>query len=273
MRYLRQGGPSISDTILTDLADGVATITLNRPDKLNAFTDEMLGALDAALKAAARDDAVRCVVITGAGRGFTAGQDLAAVREREAAGGAMSFREHLERTYNRVIRAIRTMEKPVIGAVNGVAAGAGASLALACDLRVASDKASFIQSFIGVGLVPDSGSTWFLPHMVGFPRAFELAITAERLSAADALTLGIVNRVVPTDDFEGEVRAYARTLAAAPTRAIGLTKRAMNRALTSTLDEALDYEAQLQEIAGRSADHKEGVAAFLDKRAPTFTGR
>lgn len=233
----------------------------------------MLKALDNALKAAARDEAVRCVVITGAGRGFSAGQDLAAVRERDAAGGGMSFREHLDQTYNRVIRAIRTMEKPVVAAVNGVAAGAGASLALACDLRIASDKASFIQSFIGVGLVPDSGSTWFLPQMIGFPRAFELAITAERLSAADAQVMGIVNRVVPAEDFEREVQAYAQKLAAAPTRAIGLTKRAMNRSLGSTLDQALDYEAQLQEIAGRTSDHKEGIAAFLEKRAPVFTGQ
>lgn len=262
----------MSDTILYSVGDGVGTITLNRPDKLNAFTDEMLKALEGALKETARDDAVRCVVVTGAGRGFSAGQDLSSVRDRDAAGG-LSFREHLEHTYNRVIRAIRQIEKPVVGGVNGVAAGAGMSLALACDLRVASESAVFIQSFIGVGLVPDSGSTWFLPHMVGYPRAFELAITAERLSAADAHALGMVNRVVPADGFAAALSDYAARLAAAPTRAIGLTKRAMNRAMTSTLDAALDYEAQTQEIAGRSQDHAEGVTAFLAKRPPQFTGR
>lgn len=267
----------MSDSLGVETAGGVATLTLNRPDKLNAFDEALLGALAAALKQAARDAAVRCIVITGAGRAFSAGQDLGAVRARAegdaAATGGMSFRAHLEKGYNPVIRAIRTVEKPVVAAVNGVAAGAGASLALACDLRLASERASFIQSFVNVGLVPDSGSTWFLPQMLGFARAFELAVTAERLSAADALSLGLVNRVYPEDRFADEVAAYAADLAARPTRAIGLTKRAMNRATGLSLDQALAYEAQLQEIAGRSADHAEGLAAFLEKRAPRFSGR
>ena len=262
----------MSETILYSLQDGVARLTLNRPDKLNAFTDPMLAALEAALKSAERDPEARCLVITGAGRGFSAGQDLAAVQARDSEGG-MSFREHLERTYNRVIARIRSIEKPVIAAVNGVAAGAGASLALACDLRLCAEEASFIQSFVGVGLVPDSGSTFFLPRMVGYPRAFELAVTAERLSAADALALGMVNRVLPRTELDAAVAAYAGRLALAPTKAIGLTKRAMNRSMTGSLDEALAYEAQLQEIAGRSADHAEGVAAFLEKRPPSFIGR
>lgn len=267
----------MSDSLGVETAGGVATLTLNRPDKLNAFDEALLGALAAALKQAARDAAVRCIVITGAGRAFSAGQDLGAVRARAegdaAATGGMSFRAHLEQGYNPVIRAIRSVEKPVVAAVNGVAAGAGASLALACDLRLASERASFIQSFVNVGLVPDSGSTWFLPQMLGFARAFELAVTAERLSAADALSLGLVNRVYPEDRFQAEVAAYAADLAARPTRAIGLTKRAMNRAPGLSLDQALAYEAQLQEIAGRSADHGEGLAAFLEKRTPRFSGR
>ena len=261
----------MSDTILYDVDAGVATITLNRPEKLNAFNDEMLKALEGALKQAEKDPAVRCVVITGAGRGFTAGQDLAAVQDRDRSGG-MSFREHLEHTYNRVIKKIRKMEKPVIASVNGVAAGAGASLALSCDLRICSEKASFIKSFIGVGLVPDSGSTFFLPRMVGYARAFELAITAERLSASDALGLGLANRVVAPEALAEATSEFAGRLAKAPTKAIGLTKRAMNRALTSSLDEALGYEAQLQEIAGGTADHAEGVAAFLEKRPPAYQG-
>jgi 2-(1,2-epoxy-1,2-dihydrophenyl)acetyl-CoA isomerase len=260
----------MNDSILYELLNGVATITLNRPDKLNAFDDPMLAALEARLKEAEREAEARVIVITGSGRGFSAGQDLAAVRERE---GGMSFREHLEQTYNRVILRIRSIEKPIIGGINGVAAGAGMSLALACDLRLVSDKASFIQSFVGVGLVPDSGSTWFLPRMIGYPRAFELAITADRLSAADALAMGLVNRVVKAEDFETELAKYARRFASAPTLGIGLTKRAMNRAMSRDLESSLDYEAHMQEIAGRSEDHAEGVAAFLDKRSPRFEGR
>lgn len=262
----------MSDTILVTAVDGVTTITLNRPEKLNSFTDEMLGALTEALKNAERDPTVRCLVITGAGRAFSAGQDLSSVRERDESGG-MSFRAHLEQAYNPIIRRLRTMEKPVIAAVNGVAAGAGASLALACDLRLCAENASFVQAFIGVGLVPDNGGTWFLPQMLGYPKAFELAITGQKFGAADALAAGLVNRVVPADELPIAVAELAGKLALAPTKAIGLTKRAMNRALSSTLDEALDYEAQLQEIAGGTADHREGVAAFLEKRPPRFSGQ
>lgn len=261
----------MSDTLLYAAHDGVATITLNRPDKLNAFTDELLDALAEALKRAERDAAIRCIVITGAGRGFSAGQDLSSVRDRDE-GGGMRFRAHLETKYNPIIRRIRSMEKPVIAAVNGVAAGAGASLALACDLRICAETASFIQAFIGVGLVPDNGSTWFMTRMIGFPRAFELAVTGQKLSAADAFSMGIVNRVVPLDELQAATDELALRLAQAPTKAIGLTKRAMNRAHLTSLDDALDYEAQLQEIAGQTADHKEGVAAFLEKRPPRFSG-
>ncbi len=252
----------------------MATITLNRPDTLNAFNDEMLEQFSAALKAASRDGDARCIVITGAGRAFSAGQDLSAIRARsEEEGGGMSFREHLETTYNRIISSLRSIEKPVIGAVNGVAAGAGASVALACDIRIASEKASFVMAFAGVGLVPDSGSTWFLPRMLGFARAYELYATGGRLTASEALDAGMVNRVVEAEAFDGAVAELAASLAAAPTKALGLTKRAMNRALGMGLDESLAYEAMLQEIAGGTEDHREGIAAFLEKRPPRFSGR
>ena len=262
----------MSDSILTEIADGVATITLNRPDKLNAFDDPMLAALGKALKGAAKDPQVRCVVLTGAGRAFSAGQDLSAVQERDESGG-MSFREHLETTYNRIVLAIRELEKPVIGSVNGVAAGAGASVALACDIRVAAESASFIMAFAGVGLVPDSGSTWMLPRFMGYARAFEMAATGGRLSAAEAAEMGMVNHLVTDDRLEATSAALATKLSRMPTKALGLTKRAMNRGMSSSLAEALAYEAQLQEIAGHTEDHAEGVAAFLEKRPPRFVGR
>lgn len=265
---------AIDESIGYERAGAVATITLNRPDTLNAFNDDMLGRLADALKTAGRSDDVRCIVITGAGRAFSAGQDLGAVRERaEGHGGGMSLREHLETTYNRIIASIRGVEKPVIAAVNGVAAGAGASIALACDIRLASEKASFVMAFAGVGLVPDSGSTWFLPRMLGFARAFELYATSGRLSAAEAEQAGLVNRVVDEAGFQAAVDELAAKLAAAPTKALGLTKRAMNRALSTDLEAALAYEAILQGIAGGTDDHAEGVAAFLEKRPPSFTGR
>jgi 2-(1,2-epoxy-1,2-dihydrophenyl)acetyl-CoA isomerase len=256
-------------TILTDLSASILTLTLNRPEVLNAFNDQMAEEVQAALKQAERDSGVRVVVITGAGKGFCAGQDLAALQGR---GEAVSFRQHLQRTYNPIIARLRGLEKPVIAQVNGAAAGAGFGLALACDLRYAAETAKFRLAFSGIALAPDSGTSFFLPRMIGYARAFELAATNAPLAARAALELGLVNSIFPADDLAGAVREIALKLAEAPTRALGLTKRAMNKAFTLTLDEALDYEAHLQEIAGRSADHKEGVTAFLEKRSPRFTG-
>jgi 2-(1,2-epoxy-1,2-dihydrophenyl)acetyl-CoA isomerase len=257
------------NTVLTDLSDGVLTLTLNRPEVLNAFNDEMVDELSAALKPAERDAAVRCVVLTGAGKGFCAGQDLGALRGR---GEDISFREHLQRTYNPLISRLRALEKPVIGQINGAAAGAGLGLALACDLRYAADGAKLRMAFSGIGLAPDSGTSFFLPRLIGYARAFELAATNSPLTAQAALELGLVNSVFPAERLAAAVREIAVRLAAAPTKALGLTKRAMNKAYELAIDEALAYEAHLQEIAGRTADHKEGVAAFLEKRAPVFTG-
>lgn len=256
------------DTIIVESAGGVTTITLNRPDVLNAVNDQMAAELLDALRQAAREAGVRCVVITGAGRGFCSGQDL-----RDRAGGPTSYREHLRATFNPVILALRTMEKPVLAAVNGVAAGAGCSLALAADLRIASDRASFVEIFSRVGLVPDSGSTWFLPWLVGVGKALELAYTAEPVDAAEALRLGLINRVVPHEELMPKTMELAMRLAAGPTRAYGLTKRAIAYAQGASLAQALEYEAYLQEIAGRTADHREGVAAFMEKRQAKFEGR
>jgi len=260
------------ETILSETVDGVLTLTLNRPDVLNAVTDAMLAELQSAFRDAERDAAVRCIVLTGAGRGFCAGQDLN-MRGGAADAPRPSVGDHLREGYNPLVRRIRAIEKPVIAAVNGVAAGAGANLALACDIRIASEAASFVQAFVKIGLVPDSGGTLFLPMLVGYAKAAELAFTGDRIGAAECLRLGIVNQVVPADAFAETTRALATRLAALPTRAIGLTKRAFNRAMMPDLDAVLDYEADMQTLASRTQDNKEGVAAFLEKRPPRFTGQ
>ena len=260
------------ESILFEQDGGVLTITLNRPDKLNAFTDKMLGELIDAFKAADRDASVRAVLLTGAGRGFCPGQDLADARQRQESADGMSFGEHLRHTYNPLILRMRQHSKPIIGAINGVAAGAGMSLAMACDIRIAAESASFLQAFVKVGLIPDSGSTWMLPRLVGTTRALELMLSGRKIDAKEALEIGLVNRVVPDADLMATARQTASEYAAAPTKAIGYIKRALDFASTNGLETTLDNEADLQEIAGRTADHQEGIASFLEKRPPQFKG-
>lgn len=251
-----------------DSADGVATLTLDRPDALNSLTVPLKEELARAFRSLGRDRAVRAVVLTGAGRAFCAGQDLRERLEPDAAPLAAEVRER----YTPIILAMRRLEKPIVGAVNGVAAGAGASLAFACDIRIAAESASFILAFGRVGLVPDSGASWFLPRLVGASRAAELALTTDPLSAADAERIGLVSRVVPGERVLDEAKDLARRLAAGAPVAIGLTKRALNHAVDASLEEQLEYEAVLQGIAGATADHAEGIAAFVEKRTPRFRG-
>ena len=245
----------------------VLTITLNRPDVLNAFNTAMHKALAAALRDA-RDPEVRAVVITGAGRGFCVGQDLTEFRE---AAGDIGGR--LRSTYHPNVLAIRSLEKPVIAAVNGPAAGAGLSFACACDIRIAADSASFIPAFVNIGLVPDSGGTFFVTRLLGYARAFEWLCSGRKLSAEEAQEWGLVSEVVPAEALAKRAAELAAQLAALPTRGIGMTKRLLDRAGKATLDEQLEWEAQLQAAATQSEDFNEGVQAFLDKREPSFQGR
>ncbi len=259
--------------LLTEKKGNVGIITLNRPDKLNAFSDELTFRLQDALKEMEKDKDVRAIVITGAGRGFCSGQDLQSRSISQEVGERPSLGDSIRRRYNPIVSKIRRMEKPIIAAVNGVAAGAGASLAFACDYRIASENSSFIQSFTKVGLVPDSGSTFMLPRLIGATKAFELMLSAEKLPAAEALKLNLINKVVAESDVMQEALALAEKLASGPTKAFGLTKRAVNRALFHDLEDLLEYEANLQEIAGRSDDFQEGVKAFVEKRTPAYTGK
>jgi 2-(1,2-epoxy-1,2-dihydrophenyl)acetyl-CoA isomerase len=259
----------VTSTVLRyEVADAIATITLDRPEALNALTVPLKTELLAAFRAVARDRGVRAVVLTGAGRAFCAGQDL---RERLAPDASPLAVEVRER-FNPIIAAMRGLDQPIVGAINGVAAGAGASLAFACDIRIAAENASFVLAFGRIGLVPDSGATWLLPRLVGPAKAAELALLGESLSAADAERFGLVVRVVPPDALADEARAVATRLAALAPVASALTKRALGRAWDVTLAEALEDEAYRQGVAGATADHAEGLAAFLEKRPPRFTG-
>jgi 2-(1,2-epoxy-1,2-dihydrophenyl)acetyl-CoA isomerase len=251
-----------------DVADRVATVTLDRPDALNALTVPLKVELLNAFRAAGRDRSVRAVILTGTGRAFCAGQDLKERLEPDAAPLGVELRER----YNPLIVAMRELPKPIVGAINGVAAGAGASLAFACDLRIASENASFALAFGRIGLVPDNGATWFLPRLVGPSKAAELALLNEPLSAADAERFGLVARVVPAEALADEARGMALRLAGLAPRALALTKRALERAWHVDLASQLEYEADLQGLAGSTRDHREGIAAFVEKRAPEFRG-
>lgn len=259
-------------TIRSEAADGVAVLTFNRPDVLNAFNDAMGHAVLDAVREASADDAVRCIVLTGEGRAFSSGEDLAALADGYRNGEVPELGKTLVDRYNPLIRAITRAPKPVVAAINGVAAGAGASVALACDFRIASDKAKLVLAFIKVGLVPDSGGIWFLTKMVGASKAWELAATGDPVAAEEALRLGLVHRVEPADGFDKAWRSFAAELAAGPTRAFALTKELVRASTEESLDEQLDREVRAQTEAGLSSDHLEGVRAFFDKRPPNFEG-
>jgi 2-(1,2-epoxy-1,2-dihydrophenyl)acetyl-CoA isomerase len=265
------GVDSSAPVLAVERAAGVLRLTLNRPSRLNALDDELLDALGVALEVARDDAAVRCVLLTGAGRGFCAGADLAAGLLLGAE-RSVAVRERLQRLYAPIILGIRELEKPVVAAVNGVAAGAGMSLALACDLRVCAESASFIQAFVRIGLVPDAGSTFFLPRLVGMARAAEMAMLGDAVSAEEALRMGLVNRVVPDGVLLGEAVGLAERLARGP-RSVGLAKRALNLALGSDLRGQLAHEEDLQALAIATDDAVEGVTAFVEKRAAEFRGR
>ena len=258
----------MDDGLRVEVDGAVAILTLDRPAALNALTVPLKVALLEALRQIASDRAVRAVILTGAGRAFCAGQDLAERERPDAAPLDVELRER----YNPIVRALREMGQPVIAAVNGVAAGAGASLAFACDLRVAAADARFVLAFGRIGLVPDSGATWFLPRLVGAGRATELALVGDPVSAEDALRIGLVSRVVPGEALMTEARAMADRLAASAPAALAMTKAALERSWSMDLGSALDEEARLQGLAGSSADHSEGLAAFREKRPPRFTG-
>lgn len=256
-----------------EVSDGVAVVTFQRPDVLNAFNDEMgLAALEAVEKASADAD-VRCIVITGAGRAFSSGEDLGALTDGYKRGEAPDLGDTLVRRYNPLIRAITGAPKPVVAAVNGVAAGAGASVALACDYRIASEHAKLVLAFIKVGLVPDSGAVWFLNRMLGSARAWQLCASGDPVNAETALEWGLFDEVASADEFEQKWRSFAGRIAAGPTRAYALTKSLLYRSSELSLDAQLDLEVDAQTEAGRTDDHMEGVTAFFEKRSPGFKGR
>jgi 2-(1,2-epoxy-1,2-dihydrophenyl)acetyl-CoA isomerase len=257
---------STSEILLTELNQGVLTITLNRP-KVNAFNFEMIAAAQSAFKAAASDPQTRCVLLTGSGSVFSAGQDVSEFRQA----GDVPIRYHLLRTYNPLILQIRRLEKPVLAAINGVVSGAALGISLACDLRMAADTASFVVGFLGIGLAPDSAVSLLLPALIGLGRASEFTFSNAPIDAGQALAWGLVNRVAPAAELASQAHAWARQLAQGPVGAMGLAKRDFNKAVLGNLEGVLDYEAHIQEIAGKGREHQEGVAAFLEKRLPEFS--
>lgn len=258
------------ETILYDTSDGIATITLNRPDNLNAINGALAAEVADAALAAGKDEGVRVVVVTGAGRAFCSGADLMQFKDVET---APPVGDILRDRYNPMIEALVRVERPVVAAVNGIAAGAGASIALACDFRIASDEARFFQAFVKIGLIPDSGATYFLPRLVGYAKALELAMLGDQVGASDAERLGLVTKVVPHDSLADETRAFASALAGGPTRAYALTRKALVFGMENGLAPAMDYEADLQAHLALSHDFREGIASFREKRAPEFEGR
>lgn len=260
------------ENIILSISRGVATITLNRPDKLNSFTDAMHAELRAAFKLIGKDDAIRAVLLTGAGRGFCAGQDLSD-RAMGDGNSTPDLGATLDKNYNPLIRTIRNLPMPVVCAVNGVAAGAGANLALACDIILAAKSASFIQAFCKIGLIPDAGGTWMLPRLIGLGRAQALAMLGEKVTAEQAEQWGMIWKSVDDAQLLQEATTLAEHVATQPTQAYALMKRAFNASTTNDLDQQLDLERDLQKVAGHSDDYREGVSAFLEKRPAEFSGK
>lgn len=259
-----------TDTVLVNLDKGVAKLTFNRPEVFNSFNREMALALQNALDQCADNEAVRTIILTGNGKAFCAGQDLKEVTSPELNPG---FRKILDEHYAPIVTRLRKIEKPVIAAVNGVAAGAGANIALACDVVIAHEGATFIQAFSKIGLIPDSGGTYFLPRMVGFQRGLALALLGDKVTAKEAMDMGMIYKSVPSAEYEGFVEKIALKLANMPTKALGMIKKAFNASMTNNLEAQLNLEADLQIMASETEDYKEGVSAFIEKRKPTYKGR
>lgn len=260
----------MSHSIQTNIENGVAILTLNRPEVFNSFNREMAFLLQKELDACGSNDSIRAIVLTGNGKAFCAGQDLKEVTDPDLNPG---FKKILEEHYNPIITKIRAINKPVIAAVNGVAAGAGANIALACDIVIAHEKVSFIQAFSKIGLVPDSAGTFFLPRLIGFGKASALMMLGDKVSATEAERLGMIFKVTTLEGFQDEVQKIATTLAQMPTKALGMTKQLLNASMSNTLEEQLALESKLQIEAAQSEDYAEGVAAFVGKRKPEFKGK